>query len=78
MGYCVVCRDRWVSKKWCHCTGCHRTFSSISGFERHQRLEKGSCNVVCLDPVDLEMIMQDGIWKLKPSLDWHESTLHTR
>lgn len=38
------CGARWTRAGACHCAGCHETFSSLSGFERHRR--RG----VCLDP----------------------------
>lgn len=34
----------------CHCAGCHRTFTSISAFDLHQRIDGG--RNVCLDPAE--------------------------
>lgn len=32
----------------CHCAGCHETFSSVTPFDLHQRLDGGK--VTCLSP----------------------------
>lgn len=39
-----------------HCAGCCRTFTSISAFDLHQRIEDG--RVVCSDPA--EVTKRDG------------------
>lgn len=56
MGYCGVCKERWKGTSKAHCMGCHRTFKSVSGFDRHRRDFK------CLDPADCGMLMKEGIW----------------
>ena len=43
--------------KTCHCAACHRTFTSVEAFDRHQRLEDGG--IVCLDPATLQR--RDGL-----------------
>lgn len=32
----------------CHCAGCHLTFTALTPFDRHQRIDQGQN--VCLDP----------------------------
>ncbi len=57
MGYCAVCKESWKSVSWAHCSGCHRTFRSVGGFEKHRR------DMKCLDPDDLGMKMDEkGCW----------------
>lgn len=53
MGFCVKCRLRWGSRSWCHCTGCHRTFRSTGGFDKHRR------DMVCIDPAEIGMEMDE-------------------
>lgn len=36
----------------CHCARCHRSFTSSSAFDLHQRLTEDG--LVCLDPADLK------------------------
>ena len=43
-GNCARCGAEWKSETACHCNGCHRTFSSLSGFDAHRR------NLKCVDP----------------------------
>lgn len=58
MGYCQVCKCKWNGLNACHCTGCHKTFKSLSGFDKHRRDFK------CLDPLEIGMEMDSrGIWR---------------
>ena len=44
-----------------HCAGCHRTFTSVSAFDRHQTLNDGSH---CHDPAIRGLIQRpDGVWR---------------
>ncbi len=57
MGSCVVCRERWTGLSRAHCTGCHKTFNSVSAFDKHRP------NMICIDPVKIKMEMSNkGIW----------------
>ncbi len=57
MGSCRKCRTKWTGLRRCHCSGCHKTFNSVGGFDKHRKDFK------CLDPLDLKMEMDDkGIW----------------
>ncbi len=56
MGFCVQCGERWKSLSWAHCTGCHRTFKSVSGFKKH-RVDSG-----CKNPEDCGMVLRGDIW----------------
>lgn len=40
----------------CHCSACHRTFTSPSGFTAHRK------NGECVDPQDLGMVKADRKW----------------
>lgn len=44
-----------------HCCGCHRTFSSVTAFDRHQTLDNGN---VCHDPETKGLVLRaDGVWR---------------
>lgn len=45
---CVFIADESKPSATCHCAGCHQTFSGVSSFDLHQRLDDGK--VVCLSP----------------------------
>lgn len=47
------CGATWTGKSTCHCGGCHRTFSSLSGFDRHQTALPEHPWVVCRDPATM-------------------------
>lgn len=50
------CRLRIPSQV--HCSGCHRTFGSIGGFDRHRRDGR------CVDPAGLAMHTDHrGVWR---------------
>jgi hypothetical protein len=44
----------------CHCAGCHETFTSVSAFDLHQRLDDDG--LTCLDPG--EMFRKDGVTRV--------------
>lgn len=58
MGYCAVCKERWTSLAWAHCTaeGCHRTFRTVGGFNKHRK------NMKCLNPEEIGMIKRGNVW----------------
>jgi len=61
MGFCRKCTERWVGVRAAHCTGCHRTFKSVWGFDKHR------VGIICKHPMDLGMEMNEkGIW-VKPN-----------
>ncbi len=37
-----------------HCSGCHRSFSGLSNFDRHQTMREG--RTACHDPLELGMV----------------------
>jgi hypothetical protein len=47
------CGARWhqAGNRTGHCAACHRTFSGLSTFDEHQRIEDGI--TVCLDPATI-------------------------
>ena len=49
----------------CHCTACHRTFSSVSGFDAHQRMS-GDGKIICLDPMVARDRKGREIWTVRP------------
>ncbi|AYR02438.1 hypothetical protein SEA_AFFECA_55 [Gordonia phage Affeca] len=44
------CGARWSALGACHCSGCHRTFTALTPFDRHRRGDQ------CLDPATLGLI----------------------
>lgn len=50
----------------CQCGRCGLAFTSVSGFDRHQRLDDG--RVICLDPATVGLVFNDGWWSF-PSDD---------
>jgi len=61
---CIVCNSIWTGVTRCHCSGCHKTFSSPSTFDRHQRWSEH--RLTCLDPEDLDLVWVDGVWRTAP------------
>lgn len=65
VGYCR-CGQSWTGEAICHCPTCHRSFGSITGFDRHRRGVVGMAR--CL--TDDELIGAglasdlDGIWRV--------------
>lgn len=61
MARCAECKETWTGKNRCHCSGCHRTFGGVGGFDRHRRDFK------CLPPEECGMTLEDNIWVIKMS-----------
>lgn len=60
----TVCRcgARWSARALCHCAACHRSFSALQAFDRHQRTGPGR-EVACLDPAAAGLALRDGVWR---------------
>ena len=57
---CSVCRTRWDGLKFCHCAICHRSFTTVANFDRHQPASTG-----CADPADVGLVQSTrsaGVW----------------
>lgn len=48
----------------CQCGRCGLAFTSVSGFDSHQRLADGA--VICLDPAMVGLVFNDGWWSFPP------------
>lgn len=67
---CGGCDASWTALGAAHCSGCHRTFSSVGLFDRH-RTAAGGEHGSCLDPGRLVnastgervAFLRDGIWR---------------
>lgn len=44
VGTCARCPARWTATRAAHCGGCHATFTSVTGFDRHR------VGGACVDP----------------------------
>lgn len=59
-----------------HCSGCHETFTSGTGFDRHQRIRGGQS--VCLDPIEVGLEAREDktgakVWSLpRGDYSWGE------
>lgn len=62
---CGGCDTTWTGVHRAHCSACHRTFNSPTGFDRHRR------GGHCADPAELGLTRNDeGIWRhLDPDFD---------
>jgi len=49
------CGSWWTGNRTSHCGNCHRTLSSITAFDRHQRNLPGG-GVECLDPAAVGLV----------------------
>lgn len=51
------------------CAACGRVFSSLTAFDRHQRVAYGQTRPVeCCNPAELGMLVRDGyIWYVPPT-----------
>ena len=47
---CGKCVARWGGQSTSHCSGCHRTFSSLSAFDKHRTGSHPEEKRACLDP----------------------------
>jgi hypothetical protein len=36
MGKCNKCERTWSAMSECHCSGCHKHFKSLGGFDKHR------------------------------------------
>lgn len=50
---CNGCTSWWTGLSACHCAGCHRTFSSISAFDKHRDGSHVKGTRHCVDPATL-------------------------
>ena len=67
---CGGCDNRWTGLAMAHCSACHRTFATVSLFDRH----RSQCGPrgACLDPESLVdsdgyrvMFHRGGMWRGK-------------
>lgn len=58
---CVRCGSSWTGLSAAHCAapGCHRTFTSISAFDLHQ---KGAEKLVCKEPSECGLVAKSRAW----------------
>lgn len=66
-----ACRRPGPSHAHCCVAGCHRTFGSVSDFDRHRK--EGHC----LDPRALGLVEHDGMWA-SPERHANDERLATR
>lgn len=58
--HCTGCGRTWTGQRECHCTVCHRQFSTVRWFDDHRR---NSGRNWCVDPLSLSN--RDGSPKFK-------------
>jgi len=61
---CNGCEHTWTGLSFAHCSACHRTFSSVTGFDRHRVAGR------CVDPAIMRtkkgepvMRLEAGAWR---------------
>lgn len=63
---CSGCTAEWTGLGKAHCSaeGCHRTFTSVSGFERHRGpISEGAPRGFCPNPSSLGLVERvGGLW----------------
>lgn len=52
----MTSRPNPIGRAGCVCAACHRSFTSPSAFDKHQRISDG---LVCLDPSDVGLVARD-------------------
>jgi len=62
VGTMCSCDATWTGKNICHCSVCHRTFSGVTLFDKHRKVEPGECTLAG------EMEFRNGMWR------WPEMT----
>lgn len=58
VGTCGRCAARWTAAGAAHCAGCHRTFSTVSGFDKHRTRDDG-----CLEPTTVGLEYRNGAFR---------------
>jgi len=53
---CGGCDSRWTGLGVCHCSACHRTFTSISAFDQHRSGSHALGARHCLDPGSVGLV----------------------
>lgn len=56
MGMCD-CNQSWTALTAAHCAVCHRTFSAVSLFDKHRKVNSGECAI----PGGVEF--RNGMWR---------------
>lgn len=49
------CGSQWDGFNTAHCAKCHKTFTVVSAFDKHQRITKGK--VTCADPAEVGLVL---------------------
>ena len=53
---CPHCNGTWTGLTTCHCSSCHRTFSSISAFDMHRSGSHAESTRHCVDPASAGLV----------------------
>jgi len=51
-----ACGAHWFGLKTCHCTMCHRTFTTVSAFDKHRDGQHPNDTRHCVDPATVGLI----------------------
>lgn len=54
--YTCGCGARWGGLSTGHCTGCHRTFTGITAFDKHRSGSHSADTRHCVDPATVGLI----------------------
>jgi hypothetical protein len=55
-GQCANCGEEWTGLAVAHCPTCHRTFTTVSAFDKHRTGSHTDDTRHCLDPATAGLI----------------------
>jgi hypothetical protein len=58
---CSGCDNWWTGLNSGHCSACHESFTSVSGFDKH-RTGSHSAGRYCLDPASVGLVVANKGW----------------
>jgi hypothetical protein len=56
---CQKCGGAWCGLKTCHCTVCHQTFTTVTGFDRHRTGPAGDRRCITPEQAGLVLMGRD-------------------
>ncbi|MGZ3715269.1 MAG: FDXHR family putative zinc-binding protein [Ktedonobacterales bacterium] len=59
---CGGCDTRWRGLGAAHCSGCHKTFTSVAAFDKHRRGSHANNTRHCVDPESIGLVPARRDW----------------
>jgi hypothetical protein len=60
--FCAWCDGWWTGLTACHCSACHRNFTSIGAFDSHRGGSHAHATRHCVDPASVGLVPADKPW----------------